>query len=118
MADRLAYTVGNGLGSDIEIALSLVGKLGVMVFTAVADARARDAKIDLFTLTHFQQQLRGALFGAANPRIDIPKILDLYMKGEVKLDELVTRTYTLDEVNQGYADLMDGKNIRGVILFD
>lgn len=118
MADRLAYTPGNGLGSDIEQALLLVGKLGVMVFTAVADSRERDAKIDLFTLTHYQQQLRGALFGAANPRIDIPKILDLYMKGEVKLDELITRTYTLDQVNQGYADLMDGKNIRGVILYE
>ncbi|MCD2135930.1 NDMA-dependent alcohol dehydrogenase [Rhodococcus qingshengii] len=118
MADRLVYTVGDGLGSDIEEALSLIGKLGVMVFVAVANSQARDAKIDLFTLTHYQQQLRGALFGAANPRIDIPKILDLYMKGEVKLDELVTRTYSLDQVNQGYTDLIDGKNIRGVITFN
>lgn len=118
MAQRLAYTVGNGLGSDIEIALSLVGKLGVMVFTSVAEAAARDAKIDLFTLTHYQQQLRGALYGAANPKSDIPKLLSLYKQGTLKLDELVTRTYTLDEVNQGYADLVDGKNIRGVILFD
>ncbi len=118
MADRLAYTVGNGLGSDIETAFSLIGKLGIMVFTSVAEAVARDAKIDLFTLTHYQQQLRGALYGSANPRADIPKLLRLYQQGILKLDELVTQTYTLDDVNQGYTDLLDGKNIRGVILYE
>ena len=44
------------------------------------------------------------------------RLLRLYDAGQLKLDELVTRTYTLDEVNQGYQDLRDGKNIRGVIV--
>jgi S-(hydroxymethyl)glutathione dehydrogenase/alcohol dehydrogenase len=40
------------------------------------------------------------------------------MDGRLKLDEMVTTTYTLDEINQGYQDMRDGKNIRGVIVYD
>jgi len=43
-------------------------------------------------------------------------ILSLWHEGHIKLNELITRTYTLDEINEGYQDLMDGKNIRGVIV--
>ncbi len=45
---------------------------------------------------------------------DIPNLLSLYRAGQLKLDELITRTYTLDEINDGYQDMRDGKNIRGV----
>ena len=43
-------------------------------------------------------------------------LLGLYKSGQLKLDQLVTRTYTLDQVNQAYQDMIDGKNIRGVII--
>ncbi len=42
-------------------------------------------------------------------------ILSLWHEGKIKLSELITKRYTLDEINEGYQDLMDGKNIRGVI---
>ena len=45
-------------------------------------------------------------------------LLHQYRAGNLKLDELVTRTYRLDEINQGYQDMRDGKNIRGVIIYD
>ena len=41
----------------------------------------------------------------------------MYEQGQLKLDELVTRTYTLDEINAGYEDLHAGINIRGIIEF-
>ncbi len=44
-------------------------------------------------------------------------MVELYRSGDLKLDELITATYTLDQVNQGYQDLLDGKNIRGVIRY-
>jgi S-(hydroxymethyl)glutathione dehydrogenase/alcohol dehydrogenase len=44
-------------------------------------------------------------------------LLGMYREGQLKLDELVTHRYGLDEINQGYQDLRDGKNIRGVIEF-
>ena len=53
-----------------------------------------------------------------NPRDDIPRVLGLYENGQIKLDELITRRYTLDEVNQGYEDLRNGHNIRGILVFD
>ena len=49
---------------------------------------------------------------------DIPKLLNLYKSGHLKLDELVTRKYALDEINDAYQDLRDGKNIRGVIVHE
>jgi len=43
-------------------------------------------------------------------------MVELYRSGDLKLDELITTTYTLDQINQGYQDLLDGKNVRGVIV--
>jgi S-(hydroxymethyl)glutathione dehydrogenase/alcohol dehydrogenase len=51
-------------------------------------------------------------------RHDIPALLGLYREGQLKLDELITRRYTLDEINEGYEDMRQGKNIRGVIVYD
>jgi alcohol dehydrogenase (nicotinoprotein) len=68
-------------------------------------------------LTLFEKTIKGTLFGSANPQYDIVKLLRLYDAGQLKLDELVTTRYTLEEVNEGYQDLRDSKNIRGVIVY-
>lgn len=52
------------------------------------------------------------------PANNIPRLLDLYRDGQLKLDELVTRCYRLEEINQGYDDLLAGKNVRGVIIHE
>jgi alcohol dehydrogenase (nicotinoprotein) len=67
-------------------------------------------------LTLFEKTIKGSLFGSGNSRRDILKMLDLYQAGTLKLDELVTSRYSLERVNQGYADLVAGKNIRGVVV--
>ncbi len=69
-------------------------------------------------MTLFRKEVKGSLFGNSNPTYDIPKMLELYRQGTLHLDELITRTYTLDQVNEGYDDLIAGKNIRGVIIHD
>ena len=69
-------------------------------------------------LTLFRKTVKGSLFGDCNPTTDIPKILGLYQSGDLKLDEIITRTYTLDQVNEGYDDLLAGKNIRGVVVHE
>ena len=46
----------------------------------------------------------------------MPLLIGLYQAGKLKLDELITRRYRLDQVNEGYQDMLDGKNIRGVII--
>ena len=77
-----------------------------------------DVQLNLFDLAMQRKELVGCIFGNANPRYDIPRLLRLYDEGKLKLDELVTTTYTLDDVNQGYQDMRDGKNIRGMIVHE
>jgi S-(hydroxymethyl)glutathione dehydrogenase/alcohol dehydrogenase len=69
-------------------------------------------------LTLMQKRIQGTLFGSANPTYDIPKMLELYRAGDLKLDELVTQTYRLEDINQGYRDMLEGRNIRGVIVHE
>jgi NDMA-dependent alcohol dehydrogenase len=98
-------------------ALSLVGKRGRVVMTAVPHPTEMSADIWLYDLFAFEKQLRGSLFGSSNPRSDIFALLDLYRAGQLKLDELVTREYTLDDINQGYDDMLAGVNLRGLIRY-
>jgi S-(hydroxymethyl)glutathione dehydrogenase/alcohol dehydrogenase len=73
--------------------------------------------MSLFDLFLFEKQVRGSLFGSSNPRNDIFELLSLYDRGLLKLDELITREYALEDVNQGYDDMLSGKNLRGVIRY-
>jgi NDMA-dependent alcohol dehydrogenase len=118
MADAVILTPGVMYGNLLAPALTLTAKGGTCVVTAVAPMTQATADINLFELAMWQKEVRGVLFGAGNPRFDIPHLLGLYQAGQLKLDELVTNTYTLDQINQGYQDMRDGKNIRGVIVFD
>jgi Zn-dependent alcohol dehydrogenase len=65
-----------------------------------------------------EKQIRGGLYGSSNPRSEVPRLIDLYKRGDLLLDELVTRTYTLEEINQGYTDMLEGRNLRGLIVYD
>jgi S-(hydroxymethyl)glutathione dehydrogenase/alcohol dehydrogenase len=117
MADSAILTPGVLYGEMLGQALSLVGKNGTCVVTAIAPITQAQADINLFELAMWQKEVRGVIFGAGNPRFDIPNLLALYKSGQLKLDELITQTYALDQINEGYQDLRDGKNIRGVITF-
>jgi S-(hydroxymethyl)glutathione dehydrogenase/alcohol dehydrogenase len=116
-AEKAILTVGRIEGPMIQEMLSLVSKGGTGVVTAMGQADMVDVPLSLFELALLQKRLQGAIFGGGNPRFDIPKLLGLYREGQLKLDELVTKTYKLEDVNQGYADMMDGKNLRGLIKY-
>jgi Zn-dependent alcohol dehydrogenase len=118
MADKAILAVGLASGDLIAPMMGLVKKAGRGVVTAVANMMAEDVKLNLFDLSMQRKELVGCIFGNANPRYDIPRLLHLYMEGKLKLDEMVTTEYTLDEINQGYQDMRDGKNIRGLIRYE
>ena len=118
MANATILTPGVLYGDMIQEAMNLTGKGGTVVATAVAPMAQQDVKLDLAMLTLNQKELRGTIFGSASPNGAIPELLMMYRQGRLKLDELITRQYSLDEINQGYQDMNDGKNIRGVIAFD
>ena len=117
MADKAILTVGSATGDLIEPLMSLVKKAGRAVVTAVAPMTQTDVTLNLFMMTMSRKELVGCIFGNANPRRDIPRILDEYMNGRLLLDELITNTYTLEDINQGYQDMRDGVNIRGLITY-
>jgi len=117
MADAVILIPGVMYGDLLANAMTLTAKGGTVVVTAVAPITQMQASISLFELAMYQKEVKGVIFGSGNPRFDIPRILDLYRAGQIKLDELVTQTYALDQINQGYQDMRDGKNIRGVITF-
>jgi Zn-dependent alcohol dehydrogenase len=60
--------------------------------------------------------VQGSLFGGANPLCDIPMILSRWNEGHIELSELITKRHFLDEINEGYEGLMQGRNIRGVVV--
>ena len=116
-ADSAIVTVGVVHGEHVAQAFDAIRKAGTVVVTGVAPASEIGIPVSLFELTMFQKRIQGSLFGASNPTYDIPRQAQMYRDGKLKLDELVTREYDLDEITQGYEDMHAGKNIRGVIRF-
>ena len=104
-------------GELIEQARSITAKGGTVVATAIAPFSQKTVELDLFMFSMFNQQLLGTTFGSVAPRIQIPRLLRLYDEGKLVVDDLITKEYTLDEVQQGYDDVYNGQNVRGVIRF-
>jgi alcohol dehydrogenase (nicotinoprotein) len=119
LADHAICTVGVLTADVVNAAAAIVGKGGQVTVTSVG--RQDDEQIRLRAngmVVGYQRNIQGHIFGMSNPLYDIPRLLDLYRKGRLKLEELITRRYTLDEINQGYQDLDEGKIVRGVVLHD
>jgi len=113
LADKVICTVGEMDNDVVKAAVDMTGKAGTIVITGVG---YYEMVLPGGILIGYHRKMQGSLFGGANPLYDIPMILSLWHEGHIKLSELITRTYTLDEINEGYQDLMDGKNIRGVVV--
>ncbi len=116
--DKVIMTMGTGDGETLGQAFNLGGKRSKIVITNLHGTAEGTINVPGIMMTMFEKQLVGSLFGSANIRKDIPRLFELYLQGQLKLDELVTKTYTLDEINDGYQAMRDGENIRGVIMFD
>jgi predicted NACHT family NTPase len=97
--------------------MAMVGKGGTLVVTSITNMMNSDVQLSLFDLAMMNKEIKGTIFGSGNPRFDIPNLLSMYREGALKLDELITTRYSLDQINQGYDDMNAGKNIRGIIEF-
>ncbi len=115
-ADSAIVTVGVLKSEHILQAFRSIRKAGTVVVTGIGSFRER---IDLpaWELVAFQKRLQGSLFGASSPSRDIPWLLDMYRSGQLRLDELITTEYELDDINLGYEQLREGRNIRGIIRY-
>ncbi|HEY4624453.1 MAG TPA: NDMA-dependent alcohol dehydrogenase [Blastococcus sp.] len=115
-ADVVIVTVGKMSPEAMAGASSCLGKGGTLVLTALAD-RPEEGTVSLGgqLTTVFEQRVQGSLFGSCNPFRDIPMLLRLHEEGRLELDRLITRRYSLDEVDQGYRDQAAGETIRGLL---
>ncbi len=118
MANKVIMTMGVGSGEVMADALALAAKRGRVVVTNIHPAMEASASMSLLDLTLMEKQVVGSLFGSGNPRADIPKLLGLYREGQLDLDGLITRTYPLEGVNEGYEAMRRAENIRGVLVYD
>ena len=118
MANTVILTQGRMEGEYLQPALTMTAKGGQVVVTGLGSATAEDVKLSLYELTLLQKRVQGAIFGGAGPRSMVPKLLNEYRAGRLNLEDLVTRTYRLEAINQAYDDMLEGRNIRGLVLFD
>ena len=115
--DVVIVTVNHLTSEVIEQARSITAKGGVVVVTSLAPHDLTSVELNVMLFSMYNQELRGTVFGSENPRIQVPRLLRLHHEGKLNVDDLVTREYSLDEVEQGYQDLKAGLNIRGVVRF-
>lgn len=100
-----------------EVAFEAVRPGGVLTLVGLAPMDS-GTNLPGAIITRQAKTIRGSYYGSVHPQRDFPMLVDLYMHGKLKLDELVTRTYYLDEINEAYKAMLSGEVARGVILFD
>ena len=105
-----------GSGALAETAYRAIRRGGKAVIVGVARATESTA-FKPMTMVFEEKSLQGSYFGSSVPRVDFPRMLHLYLAGRLKLDELITHRYSIDEAPQAFADLESGRNARGVIVF-
>jgi S-(hydroxymethyl)glutathione dehydrogenase/alcohol dehydrogenase len=115
MCDVVVLTMGVGRGDLMDDFIALTAKRGRIVVTNIHPVADTHPRLSLIGLAQWEKQVVGCIFGSVNSRADIPLLLGLYRDGLLDLDSMVTATYPLEDINQGYQDLRDGKNIRGVL---
>jgi len=116
-ADQALVIVSTVDEEVVSNAFNIIGKGGTVVITGIANPASLNIHVSGSDMVFNEKVIRGCQFGSSNPQYDIVKLLRMYDQGVLKLDELITRRYSLDDINQGYQDLRDGKNIRGIIDF-
>jgi NDMA-dependent alcohol dehydrogenase len=117
-ADSAIVTIGVVTGEHVAQAVAAIRKGGTVVVTGIGKMTDVGAPISLFELTMMQKRIQGSLYGENSPHDIIPRLLRMYQAGQLKLDELITREYTLDQIAEAYDDMHAGKNIRGVVVYD
>ncbi len=113
-ADFVFVTVG--AGKVVEQAIGLMKRNGSTVIVGMP-ASGVMASFDPGWLAADGQRIIGSKMGSARIRIDVPKIVELYKDGRLKLDELITGRYPLEEINAAIASVVRGEALRNVIVF-
>lgn len=123
-ASKIAKNMTNGRGADYAFECTAIPALGAAPLAMVRNAGTavqvsgieQEIMIDM-NLFEWDKIYINPLYGKARPQIDFPILQDLYAKGDLILDKMVTRTYDLEQLSEAFADMHAGKNAKGVIIF-
>ncbi|OBF86280.1 alcohol dehydrogenase [Mycobacterium sp. 852002-51163_SCH5372311] len=115
MADAVVVSPSLITADDVRDALQLTRKGGTCVLTGMTSQLTRSVNIDLQDFILMNKTLAGTIFGSCNAKADISRLARLYESGQLQLDEMITRRYRLDDINDAYADLLNGEIVRGII---
>ncbi len=105
-----------GLPATIEQVWAMIHKGGTAVVVGVAPATSK-VSLAAYPFSMEEKTIRGTLFGGARPAVDIPRYLELYRNHQLRLDELITRHYPLEQINEAYEAMTRGEVARSVIDF-
>ena len=117
MADRVVLTPAVVPTDLLSPAMMLTRKGGTCVLTGLSRYDELPVPLVLNDMVLSAKQLKGLLGGGMDPRACTPMLLSMYREGRLKLDELVTRRYRLEQINEAFVDMREGRNIRGLIDF-
>ena len=106
-----------GSGATVTLTYRAVRKGGTAIVIGVANSKDK-TEIATLSLPALEKTLAGSWYGSARPIEDFPRLFAMYKNGRLKLDELITTTYRIDQAAQAFADLEAGRNARGVITFE
>jgi S-(hydroxymethyl)glutathione dehydrogenase/alcohol dehydrogenase len=110
-----AFDAIGGEATTLQIVEAIrPGGTAVIVGMAALSVRA---PITPYNMALQEKAIKGTMYGSVRPNIDFPKLVDLYLTGRLKIDELVSRTYKLEEINEGFTALRTGQVARGVVVF-
>ena len=113
-ADYVFVTVG--VKSAFDSSYGMLAKSGSVVLVGMP-ASGVMSEIDPGTMAAYSQNILGSKMGSARIQVDIPNLFDLYGQGRVKLDELVTKTYPIEQINEAIDAVKRGEALRNVIVF-
>ena len=105
-----------GLPATMRQAYDSLAKRGMAIIVGITP-RSAEVSIPSLSLVYEERTITGSLYGSSRPRIDIPKLIDLYRVGKLKIDELLTRTYPFERINEAYEDLERGEVARSLVTF-
>jgi S-(hydroxymethyl)glutathione dehydrogenase / alcohol dehydrogenase len=105
-----------GLPKTMRQAYDCLAKRGTAVVVGVAPM-TMEVAVPVMSLVYEERVLTGSVYGSSRPRLDIPRLIDLYRSGKLLLDELLTRTYPFEQINEAYAALERGEVARSVVRF-
>lgn len=116
-AERVLLTVDNVRAEQYALAIDAVAHGGAIVQVGAHDHAITHLPISPTQFTYKQATFTGTVYGGMDPARDVARWIALFEAGRLPLEKLITRTYSLDEINDAFADLAAGRNIRGVVTF-